>query len=98
MVGNKTKLRKKGAKKPSSSLRWLIGGAAISVVAAAGLVAASFLPRNDHQAQSVPAGQCSHLEVDQATGQVRDKGLIPCDGMYAQGGRIEQIRESFKAH
>jgi hypothetical protein len=97
MVGNKTRSRKSSGKKPSGSLWWLVGGAGVSAIAAASLLAASFLSSHDQEAQSVPAGQCPHLEVDQTTGEVRDRGLMPCDQMYAQGGRIGQIRESFKA-
>jgi hypothetical protein len=93
-----TKARKKSAKKSSGSLRWLLAGAGVSGVAAAGVLAASLLSSHEREAQSVPAGQCPHLEVDQTTGAVRDKGLMPCNQMYTQGGRVDQIRESFKAH
>jgi hypothetical protein len=55
---------------------------------------ASFLSHG----QGVPGGPglCPNLEVDQETGRARDKGLIPCDRLNVQNGRLDLTRESFK--
>jgi hypothetical protein len=67
-------------------------------IAAVCLLIASFVGPHDREAQAMPAGMCPHLEVDEKTGAVRDRGFAPCDRTHVQNGRIDSIRESFKSH
>jgi hypothetical protein len=95
MVASTTKSRKASVKKPSSSVRWLMAVAGICAVAAVGVMSASFLS-HDQGSREGTAGLCPNLDIDENTGKVRDKGLIPCDRLSAQNGRLDIIRDSFK--
>jgi len=68
--------------------------AGLAAVALTGLVAAWLLTARDDGAQRA-AGLCPNFDVDPNTGQMRDRGLIPCSGPTAQSGRIDLIRKSF---
>jgi hypothetical protein len=98
MAPGSTRPHKASARKRSGSKRWLIAVAGVLAIAAGGLLTASFVAPHDREAQAMPAGMCPHLEVDEKTGQVRDKGFMPCDRIQVQNGRIDSIRESFKSH
>lgn len=39
---------------------------------------------------------CPNFDLDPDTGKIRDRGLIPCDRLSMQNGRIDLIREGFK--
>jgi hypothetical protein len=98
MAPGSTRPRKASARKRSGSKRWLIAVAGVLTIAAVCLLTASFVAPHDREAQAMPAGMCPHLEVDEKTGEVRDKGFVPCDRTHVQNGRIDSIRESFKSH
>jgi len=75
-------------------LRAIAGGMAVLL----GLeLAMGFLVFFDQPAQSVSAGSCPNLELN-ASGQVRDRGLMSCNNLVDQnirGSRTDMIRDSF---
>jgi hypothetical protein len=81
---------------PNRALRWVLAGAGMVAIVAAGLVTASVVSSHDQGAQGGPAGQCPNYDIDPNTGKLRDKGLVPCGTLAAQNGRLGLIRDSFK--
>lgn len=70
-----------------------LGGAVITAVLAGMLGGLS------HDAP-VPPGtprMCPNLEID-ASGHIRDKGVIPCNNPMTQNRRVDLIRDGFKSH
>ncbi len=81
--------------KPSGAIRASIFAAGICATAAVGMMFSSLLLHNRAQ-QAGEAGLCPHFDIDQNTGKIRDKGLIPCDQLSVQNSRLDLIRETFK--
>jgi hypothetical protein len=81
--------------KPSNTVRALIVGAALLTIAAIVVVSTSLLAHRQRD-QGGQSGLCPNLEIDRTTGQIRDKGLIPCGRFSAQNERLDLIRDSFK--
>jgi nitrite reductase/ring-hydroxylating ferredoxin subunit len=93
MSPRKAKSRK--PTRPSGAIRGLIFAAGICATAVAGMMSASLFLHNQGQ-QAGGAGLCPHFDIDQKTGNVRDKGSIPCDQLSMQNSRFDLIRDSFK--
>jgi hypothetical protein len=97
MVASPNKSRKANVKKPSSGVRWGMAAGGICALAVMGVMSAWFFLHNQGN-QAGAAGLCQNLDIDQNTGKVREKGLIPCDRLSAQNRRFDLIRDSFKGH
>jgi hypothetical protein len=88
--------RKAGSGRPARKSRWLFAGAGILTIAAIGLITASLLYPRGQGADGGPTGMSPNFDLDPDTGKIRDRGLIPCDRLSMQNGRIDLIREGFK--
>jgi hypothetical protein len=89
--------RKSSGRKQAHKSRWLMAGAGLSGIVAAGLLTAALLSARDDGMQDA-AGLCPHFDTDPNTGKMRDRGRIPCSGATVQNGRIDLIRKSFNQH
>ncbi len=46
----------------------------------------------------VAADQCHKAQLDDWTGSIRDKGMIPCNDLSADNSRTKLIRDGFVRH
>jgi hypothetical protein len=97
MVSARTKLDRTVAK-PNRHMRVLLAGGAIAGMAALGLLIVPMMSSHDEPGQPGTARLCPSFDVDPNTGNLRNKGMIPCSSPTAQNGRLDLIRDSFKAH
>jgi hypothetical protein len=71
-------------------------GAAILVGGAVGLFSINRKAQTDLVTGS--AKSCRKMDIDEATGRVRDKGLVPCDDLASENSRGQLIRDGFVHH
>ena len=92
------RIAKKGSgRTPAGKARWPVAVAGCVGIAAMAVLAAALFPSRKDDVQAT-TGLCPHFDIDPKTGQMRERGMIPCSGMAMQGTRIEEIRKGFSQH
>jgi hypothetical protein len=89
-------VRKQHPVKRSSHARVTVFAAIAAAVVALAFGAGQFL--SGEQPGTGSARLCPKLEVDGSSGEVRSKGMVPCDNAGADNRRLDLIRDSFKKH
>jgi hypothetical protein len=68
----------------------------IGVVGLGALLATVLQPQDTPQA--VASDQCRKAVLNDWTGAIRDKGMIPCNDVNADNSRTKLIRDGFVRH
>ncbi len=69
-------------------------GSIAAAVAGAFVVPSLMSSHTGSRAAAATAGLCQNLEID-ATGQIRDRGMVPCSRIVGQGRRMDAVRDGF---
>jgi hypothetical protein len=75
----------------------LIPAACFAALASVGLLTAALLPSHNENAED-DGRLCPHFDVDPNTGNLRNRGMIPCIRPAEQNSRLDPIRKSFSEH
>ncbi len=73
----------------------MVGLGSIAAAVAGAFVLPSLM--SSHTASRAAAATpalCQNLEMD-AAGQIRDRGMVPCNGILGQGRRMDAVRDGF---
>jgi hypothetical protein len=71
-----------------------------AVLSLAAIGVLSFVLTSSHPDPITTASieKCRKMDIDAATGQARDRGLVPCDNLATENSRQQLIRDGFVRH